>query len=99
MPKSITASASSTTMAKSRRRTRKPSRRPLWPVLRLQLAELGQRPLGDRERGVRRGRAGVDRGVEQHLADLVGGDAVANGAADVQRKLVLGAQRGQQRER
>ena len=49
-----------------------------------------QRLLGERHGGVRGRDAGVDRGVDQHLEDLLGREAVADRGADVHRDLVLG---------
>src|SRR3954465_5111115 len=55
----------------------------------------GQYALGDRERRVGGGHAGVDRGVQQHLADLLRGEAVRARGAHVHRDLVLASERGQ----
>ena len=50
------------------------------------------------ERRVGRGHAAVDRGLQQDLADLVLGDAVAERGAHVQLELLLAVQRGQHGE-
>ena len=58
--------------------------------------------LGDAERGVGGGHAAVDRGLQQDLLDLVHGQAVAAGGAQVQRQLLVvaaGDQRGERDHR
>src|SRR5579875_1928465 len=56
-------------------------------------------PLGDGERGVGRGNTGVDRGVEQDLTDLLGGETVAQRTPHMHLDLVLPPERGQRGER
>src|SRR4051794_27513217 len=60
---------------------------------------LGQHFLRDREGAVRGGHPGVDRGVQQDLADLLGAEPVAPGRPYVQGQLVVAVQRGQQGQR
>src|SRR5919201_1272983 len=54
--------------------------------------------LRDRERAVRRGQPGVDGGVQDHLRDLVGREAVPECRAYVHRDLVLGPERDESSE-
>ena len=49
----------------------------------------------DAERGVRRGNAGVEAALQDHLADLVDGEPVAQRRAQVHRELLVVAERDQ----
>ena len=55
--------------------------------------DLGERLLRDAERGVGGRHAAVDRGVQEGLLDLLDADAVAEGAAQVERQLLVVAER------
>ena len=60
---------------------------------------LVEHALRDRERAVRRRNAAVDRALQQHLLDLVRGQAVPERRADVHRQLVLAPERDERRQR
>src|SRR5688572_24943394 len=62
------------------------------------LVDLAERFLRDPERVDGRRHAGVDRDLEQHLADLVLSRAVADRAFDVDLELVRAVQRAQHRD-
>src|SRR3954466_2041870 len=75
---------------------RSPSSASSWtrrPRCGADLLLLREYPLGDGERGVGGGNAGVDRRLEQHLADLVGAEAVAARRPHVEGELVEAPQR------
>src|SRR5579859_7670181 len=61
----------------------------------LACALLAQDLLGDGEGAVGGGNAGVDSGVQQHLADLAGGQPVPQRRPDMQADLMLAAEGGQ----
>ena len=68
-------------------------------VARWHEAVLDEHLFGDPERGVRGRQAGIERRVEDRLADLVRRQAVAGGRADVHRELPLGAHRDERGQR
>src|SRR5215204_702462 len=55
--------------------------------------------LEDRERAVRRGHAAVDRALEQHLLDLLAGEAVRKRRSDVHCELALAVERDERHQR
>ena len=57
--------------------------------------DLGERLLRDAEGGVGRRHAAVDRGVQEGLLDLLHADAVAQRATQMQRQLLVVAERDQ----
>src|SRR3954447_21596332 len=61
----------------------------------VRLGLVAQHLVGDGEGRVGRRHARVDRDVDQHLADLLGREAVAQGAAHVHGQLLAAAERGE----